>query len=455
MKPAASGARLVEGPVSKSIFSLMLPMMVGMAALISYNVADTFFVGQLGTLELAAMTFTFPVGFIIGALSMGLGVGTSAVIARLFGSGDRAQIQRLTAHAILLGFVTGLLLLSLGLATIEPVFRLLGADDSTLPLIERYMRIYYWGGIFLVVPMIANSVLRAAGDAKRPAMMMSLAALFNIILDPIFIFGLFGFPRLELEGAALATVIANVCTLIASLWLVVWRERLVDLKQLAPALIWDSWRRILHISIPSTTSSLVAPMTTAFITWQVAQFGPAAVAGFGMASRLEGLSLLVLISLSAAMTPFVGQNMGSGRLDRVQEGVYFAWRFSLGYGALTAGVLFAAAPYIAGIFIDDPEAKATAILHMRIVPLGYMAMGIAMTVNGALNAMGRPVAAMLVSLSRTILVYAPLAFVLSGLIGLPGIFIAAATASFVAGLVGFFWFRLVFRAASAGEERAT
>ncbi|MCC5794717.1 MAG: MATE family efflux transporter [Chromatiales bacterium] len=441
-KPAA---RLAEGPVSRSIWSLMLPMMIGMVALLSYNVADTFFVGQLGTPELAAMSFTFPVGFIVGALSMGLGVGTSAVVARLFGSGDRDEIQRITAHAILLGVLVGALVLVAGLLTIEPVFRLLGADDETLPLIERYMRIYYWGGIFMVVPMIANSVLRASGDAIRPARIMTLAALFNIVLDPILIFGLFGMPRLELEGAALATVIANVGTLLAALGLVVFRERLVALDQLAPRLILDSWSRILHIALPSMTSSLVAPMTTAFITWQVAQFGTEAVAGFGMASRIEGLALLVLMSLSAAMTPFTGQNFGAGRLDRVREGMYFAWKISLLYGAGMALLLHVAAPGIAALFTDDEAAREAAVLHLRIVPLGYLALGVAMTVNGALNALGRPVAAMLVSLSRTLLVYAPLAWLLARFFGLPGVFIAAATASAVAGAVGLAWFLHVLR----------
>jgi putative MATE family efflux protein len=455
MKAGQGGARLVQGPVSSSIYSLMLPMMMGMVALISYNVADTFFVGQLGTLELAAMSFTFPVNFIVGALSMGLGVGTSAVISRLFGSGDREQIQRITGHAILLGITAGALVLLLGLLTIDPLFRLLGADDSTLPLIRRYMSIYYFGGIFLVVPMVANSVLRASGDAKRPALMMTMAALFNVVLDPLFIFGLYGFPRLELEGAAIATVTANICTMIASLFLVVWREQLVDLRRPQLKLIGDSWRRILHVGLPSTTSSLVAPMTTAFITWQVAKFGPAAVAGFGLASRFEGLSLLVLMSLSAAMTPFVGQNFGARELGRVKAGMDFAFRFSLVYGISVATVLYLAAPYVAALFTEDPEARAVAILHMRIVPLGYLALGVAMAVNGALNAMGRPVAAMLVSMSRTILVYAPLAFILSQFYGITGIFIAAATASFVAGTVGWLWFRLAWRATLASESAAT
>lgn len=451
-RPTGKGPRLAEGPVGRAILSMMVPMMLGMVAIVVNNLAAAFFVARVSTEQLAAVSFTFPVSFIVGALSMGLGVGTSSVVARLFGAGNRDEVRRVTLHAMLLGLAMGMVVLAVGLATIQPVFRLLGADETTLPLIQRYMRIYYWGGIFLVVPMIANSVLRASGDAKRPAAIMTTAAVINIAIDPVLIFGLFGFPRMELEGAALGAVIANALTMLASGYFVIAREKLVNLKVPDLGQLADSWRRILHVGIPSATSSLVAPLTTAFITWQVAGYGQSAVAGFGVASRLEALTIMAFMALSAGMTPFVGQNFGAGRLDRIRDGMAWAYRFSVGYGVAVAAVLALGAPFIARVFTDDPLAQQTAILHMRIVPLGYLALGAAMAVNGALNAMGKPIAAMLVSLSRTALVYAPLAWILSGLLGLRGIFIAAAAASVVAGAIGVIWFRLVF-AAKLAEGR--
>ncbi len=441
----AAPPRLTQGPIGQSIRSLMLPMMLGMLALISYNIVDTFFIGQLGTLELAAISFTFPVGFIVGAITMGFGIGTSSVVSRLFGGGQRDEAARVTLHAILLGIITGALVVALGLVTIDPVFRLLGADDSTLPIIHRYMSIYYLGGIFLVLPMITNSVLRAAGDAKTPAMLMTVSAILNVVLDAILIFGLLGFPALGVEGAALATVLANVGTMLASISIVYFRERLISFSGLAPQLLMDSWRRILHVGVPSITSSLVAPMTTAFITYQVAQFGQEAVAGFGISSRVEGASLLALMALSAAVTPFVGQNFGGRHFDRVAAGVRWCYRFSLSYGLCVAAILALAGPYIADLFTDSDAAIAAAVLHMRIVPFSYMLLGFAMTVNGAFNAIGKPMPAMWVSLTRTILVYAPLAFLLARWFGLVGVFTAAFCANVIAGSVGFFWFRSVYR----------
>jgi len=441
----AAPPRLTQGPIGQSIRSLMLPMMLGMLALISYNVVDTFFIGQLGTLELAAISFTFPVGFIVGAITMGFGIGTSSVVSRLFGANERDEAARVTLHAILLGVITGACMVALGLATIDPLFRLLGADDSTLPIIHRYMRIYYLGGVFLVLPMITNSVLRAAGDAKTPATLMTISAILNVVLDAILIFGLLGFPALGVEGAALATVLANIGTMLASISIVYFREKLISFGGLAPQLLLDSWRRILHVGIPSMTSSLVAPMTTAFITYQVAQFGQEAVAGFGISSRVEGVSLLALMALSAAVTPFVGQNFGGRHFDRVAAGVRWCYRFSLLYGLAAALILATAAPHIAGLFTDSEAAIRAAVLHMRIVPFSYMLLGFAMTVNGAFNAIGKPMPAMWVSLTRTILVYAPLAFLLARVFGLIGVFTAAFSANVIAGSVGFVWFRSVYR----------
>lgn len=456
MKPAAGKrARLTEGPVSKAILSLMLPMMLGMVAIVTNNLAGAYFVAQISTEQLAAITFTFPVSFIVGAMAMSLGVGTSSVVSRLFGAEDRDQVRRITTHAMLLGVLCAVVILIVGLLTIDPVFRLLGADENILPYIHRYMRIFYWGGIFVVAPMIANSVLRASGDAKRPAMIMSTAAILNICIDPVLIFGLFGFPRMEIEGAALGAVIANILTMFASIFFVMYREQLVNIRTLELHLIMDSWRRILHVGLPSLTSNLVSPVTTAFITHQIANFGQASVAGFGIASRIEALSLLAMMALSAGMTPFVGQNYGARRLDRVGDGLRFAYRFSFVYGLGIGAFLLLFGGHVVDLFGLEGAARDTALLQMHVVPISYIALGCAMTVNGSLNALGKPVAAMWISMSRTIAVYAPLAWLLSQFFGLIGIFIAAASANVIAGGIGVFWLRLVYREAVADQALKT
>ena len=445
MKLGQGRPRLTEDPIGKSIMSLMLPMMIGMIAIVSYNLVDTYFIGQLGTMELAAVSFTFPVAFIVGAISMGLGIGTSSVASRLFGSNELGQIQRITTHSAILALMVGSCVLILGLNTIEPLFKLLGADETTLPLIERYMSIYYFGSFFLIVPMIGNSVLRASGDAKTPSYLMTAGALLNVVLDPILIFGWGPIPRMELEGAAYSTVFANALAGSVSFGVIYFRDHLIRWKREDLPLIFDSWKRIMHVGIPSMASSLVAPLTTAFITWQVAQFGQEAVAGFGVASRVEGISLMALMALGAALTPFAGQNYGAKNFDRVMGGMRFAYRFAMIYGLVIAVVMFFAASSIAGWFTDNPTAVATSNMHLALVPWSYGFLGMSMISVSAFNAVGKPGPGMLISMSRTIGIYAPLAFLLAWLMQLYGVFLAAFIANIMAGLLGFFWFRIAMK----------
>lgn len=203
----AERAKLTEGVVYKQIIGMTIPMTVGLFSVIAFNLVDTFFVGQLSTSHLAAMSFTFPVVMVLSSLALGLGIGGASVISRAIGEGKRREVQRLTTDLLVLSILVVLFFVVIGLLTIDPLFRLLGAKDELLPLIKDYMYIWYVGMPFLVIPMVGNSAIRATGDATFPAMIMVISAIVNCVFDPLLIFGLAGFPRMELQGAAIATVI--------------------------------------------------------------------------------------------------------------------------------------------------------------------------------------------------------------------------------------------------------
>ena len=279
--------RLTEGPVGQQLVKLTLPMVWGIFALITFNLVDTYFVGQLGTAQLAAMSFTFPVVMTLGNLAFGLGIGTSSVIARAIGEGDMRRVQRFTTNSLTLALTAVVLFVAVGLFTIEPLFRALGAGPEVMPYIHEYMRIWYFGMVFLVVPMVGNSAIRAAGNTLTPSIIMTLSAGTNILLDPLLITGAWGFPRLELQGAALATVIARAIALVASLLILRFQEKLLssqipDLKET----LW-CWRDILTVGLPAAAASMISPISVGVITSFLAVYGASTVAGFGIASRLE------------------------------------------------------------------------------------------------------------------------------------------------------------------------
>ncbi|MEE3197145.1 MAG: MATE family efflux transporter [Pseudomonadota bacterium] len=434
-------ARLATGDVGTHLRGLAVPMAVGFVALNSFSVADTYFVSQLGTLPLAAMGFTFPVSFAMISVGLGLGIGVSSVVSRLLGSGDRDTVQRITTHALLLGVVLGVALTMLGLATIVPVFQGLGADERTLPLIREYMEIYFLCAVFAIVPMLGNFAIRATGDAMVPAIILSISAAINVILDPLLIFGLAGFPRLELRGAAIATVVANGITLLASTAILVYRERLIHVRHLRFEKLWDSWQRLLHIGLPAIATNLLTPITMGIITALVAGFGPFAVAGFGVASRVESFVLIVIFALSSSLGPFVGQNFGAGQISRVNQAVHLSNRFCVTYGLIAAVFLFVLAQPLSAFFIYYPMVIDVASAYFRVVSFTLGGFGVMMVALSSFNAFGRPMPAAVLSFAKMFLVYVPLAWLLSATLGLSGIFWANAISHLLLGVASFMWLR--------------
>ncbi|NER82180.1 MAG: MATE family efflux transporter [Leptolyngbya sp. SIO1D8] len=433
--------RLTEGPVGSQLIKLTLPMVWGVFAIIAFNLVDTYFVGQLGTAQLAAMSFTFPVVMTLGSLAMGLGVGASSVIARAIGEGDMRRVQRFTTNSLTLAVTVVMLFVALGLLTIDPLFQALGAGPEVMPFVRDYMRIWYFGMVFLVVPMVGNSAIRAAGNTLTPSIIMTLAAVTNIILDPLLITGALGFPRMELQGAALATVIARATTLVAALLVLRFKEKLLssqipDLEET----FW-CWRDILTVGLPAAASSMITPISIGVITSFLAIHGAAAVAGFGVASRVESLALIAVIALSASIGPFVGQNWGAQKFGRVRLAMRQSFLFCLGWGLLMALVLGLGAEPLSMIFNQDPDVIAVAIRYLWLVPISYGAIGIIQVSSSSFNAMGKPVPSIIMTIAHMFVCYIPLAYIGGRIAGPTGIFVAALASNLTVGLGAYGWNR--------------
>ena len=432
-------SQLTQGQVSLQLLRLSLPMVWGVFSVLAFSLADTYFVAQLGTNELAAMSFTFPVVTVLGSVAMGLGTGTSSVIARVIGQGERRKVQQLTTDSLLLSLLIVSILAALGLSTINPLFTTLGAEPELLPLIQEYMNIWYWGMVFLVVPMVGNSAIRASGNTVVPSLIMTLAAAVNILVDPLLIFGWGPLPALGLQGAALATVISRASTLIASLAFLHFHERMILFALSGPKEMLRSWRSLLSVGLPAVATNLISPLAVSFVTSLMARYGAEAVAGFGLASRLEALALIAPLALSASIGPFVGQNWGAQQYGRVKRAVKMSFWFCLSWGGLVAVLLGTGATTIGTWFDSDPGVVASATIYLTLVPISYGALGIVFTASSAFNALGKPLPALGMSLSRLLLLYVPLAYLGSQLFGIAGIFGAACLSNGIVGLAAWFW----------------
>jgi putative MATE family efflux protein len=426
---------LLEDPVGPTLLRLAGPMSLGFLAVILFSVVDTFWVGRLGARELAAMSFTFPVVFLIMSISIGIGVGVTAVVSRAIGAGDTHRVCRFTTDGLLLANILVVMVAIAGLVTIGPVFGALGASPDMIALVGRYMVPWYIGVGFIVIPIVGNAAIRATGDTKTPSLIMIIAGGVNMILDPFLIFGPGPFPRLELQGAAIATVIAYTITFFAAFAILWKRERMLEFSRPSLAEVIESWRRILYVGVPAAATQMLVPLATGILTRIVAAFGPEAVAAFGVGTRIESLSMIGPTALAASVTPFVGQNLGARNCVRVRAGVRFGVLVSLVYGAAAAGVLALLARPLASIFTGEGAVIDIISWYLYIVPVSYGLFGAMFAVNATFNAADHPLRAALVIVVRLFVLAVPLALAGSVLGDLPGLFAGISAANMIVGVL--------------------
>lgn len=446
--------RLTQGPVGRQLTDMTVPVLFGIFTMMMQGFVDAWFIGRVGDRELAALSFAFPILMIVTSVAIGLGAGTSSVVARAIGAHDQRRARRLATDSLLLSFGITAVICAVGILTIEPLFTLMGAPHDMIPLIGGYMKILYVGVPFVVVGMVGMSSMRATGDTRLPSMLMVIAAVTNIILDPILIFGIGPIPAMGLNGAAMAALLARAAIFGGTLYLMRTRLDMLTFNKPDPGELRQSWRDILHVGIPAAATNVVIPIATGVITAMIARYGPEAVAGFGVASRIESVTLVMFYALSAVIGPFVGQNLSAGRYDRIFLALKICTFFCLGSGLIIALGLALAGEWLPALFSDNPEVTDVTTLFLYIVPISYGTYGMVMIMCAAFNGMGKPMPAVHISVSRMAIIYVPIAFIANRFFAESGIFAAYAIANITAGLAAYAWAKSVVRAHQDAEQQS-
>ena len=310
-------ALLTEGPVGKRLVTMTVPVLLGITTMMGQALIDAWFLGRVGDRALAAHAFSFPILLIVSSVAIGLGAGTSSVVARAIGSNDYRRARRLTTDSLLLSFLITVAVSLLGVVTIAPLFRLLGAPDDMIPMIRSFMIILYAGVPFVVVGMVGLASMRATGDTRLPSKLMIFGSILNVALDPILIFGLGPIPGFGLNGAAMAALLARGTIFVGAVVLLRGRLNMISFSMPHADELKKSWKDILHVGLPAAGTNAIVPIGAAIVTAMIARYGPDAVAGFGVASRIESMTLVVYYAMSAIIGPFVGQNFSAGKDERI------------------------------------------------------------------------------------------------------------------------------------------
>ncbi len=416
---------LVDDPIPTTLIRMTGPMIIGMFMLFTFNLVDTLFISMMGTEPLSAISFTFPVTFMILSLAIGLGIGTSAVVAKHLGCCEHEKAKQASTVTNYTSILLALVLSLIAYVWMDEIFLLMGAREELLPLIRDYMAIWLPTSALLVGMTTANSVLRACGDTRTPSLVMAAAGLINAVLDPILIFGLGPIPAMGMQGAAIATLVSWVAGFGYLFYYLICRLELIYKGIPSWKIFVSSSREMLRIGIPASGANMLTPVAAGIMTAIAAGYGESTVAAFGVGSRIESIASLLVLALSSTLPPFMSQNLGAGRLDRIAESYRLTLRFILLWQlgiyvlmALTAGL-------IAAVFTNDESVAEAIRLFIWILPLGYGLQGVIILTNSAFNALHKPMVALYLSIARFFVFYVPLAWLGSAWFGLWGFYAGA------------------------------
>lgn len=431
----SSNNPVLENKVTSQLNSMAFSTAIGMLSVIGFNLVDTLFIAMLGVEELAAISFTPSIIFSLSSLTIGLGIGLSVVISKATGENMNSERKKICTYSILLSLIFSCLFAFLGAITIEPVFSLLGASGTVLQHVESYMLIWYLSMPFLVLPIVGNSAIRGIGNAKFPAALMLFSSVLNLILDPILIFGLGPIEGMGITGAAWASVIARLLSTLIAVYYLYHKVNLLTFYFSSFRQIWSVWQRVLKIALPVGATRVLTPLSMGVVTMIVAQHGDAAVAAFGVGSRIESVSMIFITGLSVVIGPFIGQNLSNGLLDRVETAINYGIKFCVIWGVFNALFFVLFAEHLGALFSDDHQVIKYSVFYLYIVPISLIGLACQIIASSSCNPLGEPFTALKLSIIRMWFFCIPVVLIANYLGGFRGIIIGLLVANILSGLV--------------------
>jgi putative MATE family efflux protein len=405
-------------PVEKLVCRMAAPSIIIMMVSAMYNMADTFFVGSLGTGDTAAVGISFSLMAIIQAVGFFFGHGSGNYISRALGAQNNRDAERTAAVGFFSAFITGALITFAGLLFLSPFARFLGATDTILSQTQSYLRFILIGAPFMVSSLTLNNLLRFQGSAFRGMIGMTSGAVLNVGLDPLFIFVL----DMGITGAALATMISQMvsCILLFVVSSVGKYTVRIKLRCFLPGI--KTYREIARGGIPSLLRQALISLAAIFLNHAAGVFSDAVIAAVSIVNRITLIAGAALLGLGQGFQPVCGFNYGAKRYDRVKKAFWFCLRLVTALLVLMSIGGFAAAPEIIALFRrNDPDVIRVGVLVLRFQCCTFPLWGWIVLNNMMLQTIGRAVPASVMAFARQGLFLIPLLLVLTPWLGILGI----------------------------------
>lgn len=439
---------MTEAPIPGLIGKLAVPTIISMLVTSFYNMADTFFVGRIGTSATAAVGVAFPVMAIIQALGFFCGHGSGNSISRKLGAQKNDAAGELAATGFFGGLILGVLVLVLGLSFLTPLSRILGSTETILPYTKKYLGIILVGAPWMTAQFVLNNQIRFQGNAFYAMIGVGTGAVLNIILDPILIFGF----RMGISGAAAATVISQLisfCLLLVGIRI----SGCIPIRLKNVRFSRERIREIAGGGLPSLFRQGLGSVATMTLNIAANPYGDAAIAAMSVVGRISMFAISALIGFGQGFQPVCGFNYGAKKYGRVREAFWFCVKISTVFLFALAVLGFLLSGHLIGIFRDDPEVIRIGTVAVRfqcatLVLNGWIVMNNMMT-----QTMGKTFYASLLASARQGLFFIPILLILPRILGLTGIQSAQAAADVLAFLLSVFLYRRVSGEMKIEEEQ--
>ncbi len=432
--------KLDSMPVRKAVLTNAMPAMIAMIMVLVYNMADLFFVGQTGEpLQVAAVAIATPVFLIFMSIGNVFGIGGTSFLSRSLGSGNKNLAKKISSFCFWSCIVIGVLISVVMFMAMDSILAMLGTSDDIWAMVKNYLQILCISGPFILISSCFANLLRGEGQAGKAMVGMLIGNLVNIVLDPIFILGF----DLGVTGAAIATVIGNICGGLYYIFYLLKGNTILSTKIKDFSVSEGILTNVLAIGIPASLATILMSISQMILNGKMAEYGDLALAGIGVAMKVTMITSMLCIGLGQGVQPLLGYAVGAQNKKRYHE----IMKFSLTFAFLLSGILtlgcYLGLEQIVGGFLSDPAAYDYAFSFSQILLSTSLLFGILFVLSNALQAAGAATASLIVNVSRQGLIYIPMVFILDATLGVDGLVFAQPVADISALLLAvIFYFKV-------------
>lgn len=405
-----------DAPVPKAVLYNAVPSIISMLMVLVYNLADTFFIGQTkNPLMVAAVSVSTPVFLLFMAIGMLFGIGGTSLISRMLGEGKKEMAKHISSFCFWTGLVIGVVSMVAVMVFAESICLGIGASNDTIGYASEYLRIVALGIPFLILGNMLSNIIRAEGQATIAMMGMIIGNLVNIVLDPVMILG-FGW---NVAGAAIATVLGNVFSAIIYIWHLMSRKTMLSVNPRMYSARGHIAAGVFAIGIPASLNSILMSVSNIVINSFMAKHGDLALAGLGVAMKVNMIAVMLLIGVGTGIQPLLGYCYGAGNIKRYNSVLKFSLGFAFCLSMAMSAICYLGAAPLARAFLDNDEAFSYAFSFSRILITSGPILGLLFVFMNAIQSMGAAIPALILSVSRQGIIYIPILLTISAVNNTP------------------------------------